>query len=105
MCIRDRLYTAWGTYIHPDGFGVAPNILVVIWVAVGGRKDLGAAIAGAIVLEWVSLRLAAEGEIAFLVLGAILVGVMLIAPNGLGITIGDYIRRGHDRAIAWVRAR
>ena len=42
---------------------------------------------------------------AFLVLGAILVGVMLIAPNGLGITIGDHIRRVHDRAIGWVRAR
>lgn len=99
------LYTAWGTFIHPDGFGVAPNILVVIWVAVGGRKDLGAAIAGAIVLEWVSLRLAVEGEIAFLVLGAILVGVMLIAPNGLGITVGEQIRRFHDRILDGLRTR
>ncbi len=93
------LYTAWGTYIHPDGFGVAPNILVVIWVAVGGRKDLGAAIAGAIVLEWVSLRLAAQGEMSLLVLGAILVLVMLIAPNGLAISVGDRLRWLHDRLL------
>jgi ABC-type branched-subunit amino acid transport system permease subunit len=84
------LYTAWGTYIHPDGFGVGPNILVVIWVAVGGRKDLGTALLGALVLEWVSLRLVSEGEIALLALGSILVVVMLIAPRGLAVTLGEY---------------
>ena len=87
------LYTAWGTYIHPDGFGVGPNILVVIWVAVGGRKDLGCALLGALVLEWASLRLVSEGEIALLVLGAILVFAMLLAPRGLAITIGEYFNK------------
>jgi len=77
------LYTAWGTYVHPKVFDVAPNILVVIWVAVGGRKDLSAALLGAIVLEWISLRLASEGEISLFVLGAILVAVMLFAPEGV----------------------
>src|SRR6202041_3762952 len=38
------LYTAWGTYIHPDGFSVGANILVVSCVAVGARKDLGVVI-------------------------------------------------------------
>jgi ABC-type branched-subunit amino acid transport system permease subunit len=42
--LAGTLYAAWGTYIHPDGFAAAPNILVVIWVAVGGRKDPAAAI-------------------------------------------------------------
>jgi branched-chain amino acid transport system permease protein len=87
------LYTAWGTYIHPDGFGVAQNILVVIWVAVGGRKDLLAALLGALVLNWVSLRLASEGEFALLVMGAILVVVMLLAPEGLAIAIADRLQR------------
>jgi ABC-type branched-subunit amino acid transport system permease subunit len=87
------LYTAWGTYIHPDGFGVGPNILVVIWVAVGGRKDLGCALLGALVLEWASLRLVSEGEIALLVLGAILVFAMLLAPRGLAITLGEYFNK------------
>jgi branched-chain amino acid transport system permease protein len=91
--LAGTLYTAWGTYIHPDGFGVAQNILVVIWVAVGGRKDLSAALIGALVLEWVSLRLASEGEYALLVMGAILVSVMLLAPTGVVTTISDVIER------------
>ncbi len=95
------LYTAWGTYIHPDGFGVAQNILVVIWVAVGGRKDLLAALLGALVLNWISLRLASEGEFALLVMGAILVGVMLLAPEGLAIAIGNRLGRlfGHGAKV------
>ena len=92
------LYTAWGTYIHPDGFGVAQNILVVIWVAVGGRRDLLAALLGALVLNWVSLRLASEGEFALLVMGALLVGVMLLAPEGIFVTIGARLTRLFGRA-------
>jgi branched-chain amino acid transport system permease protein len=91
--LAGTLYTAWGTYIHPDGFGVAPNILVVIWVAVGGRKDLGAAILGAVGLSWLSIRLAAAGEISLLVLGAVLVVVMLATPEGLVVTIGRQLGR------------
>ena len=91
--LAGTLYTAWGTFIHPDGFGVAQNILVVIWVAVGGRKDLGAALVGALVLEWISLKLASEGEYGLLVMGAILVTVMLLAPTGVVTTISDQIGR------------
>ena len=32
------LYTAWGTFIHPNQFGLKANILPVIWVAVGGAQ-------------------------------------------------------------------
>ncbi|MGD9536374.1 MAG: branched-chain amino acid ABC transporter permease [Alphaproteobacteria bacterium] len=92
------LYTAWGTYIHPDGFGVAQNILVVIWVAVGGRRDLLAALLGALVLNWISLRLASEGEFALLVMGALLVGVMLLAPEGIFVSLGDRLGRLFGRA-------
>lgn len=91
--LSGTLYTAWGTYIHPDGFNVAPNILVVIWVAVGGRKDLGAALLGSMVLNWISLRLASEGEYSLLILGAILVLVMLLAPEGIFVTIGRWFER------------
>jgi ABC-type branched-subunit amino acid transport system permease subunit len=91
--LAGTLYTAWGTYIHPDGFNVASNILVVIWVAVGGRKDLGASLLGSLVLNWVSLRLASEGEFSLFILGAILVLVMLLAPEGVFVTIARLIER------------
>ena len=95
--LSGTLYTAWGTYIHPDGFSVAPNILVVIWVAVGGRKDLGAALLGSVLLNWLSLRLASEGEYSLLILGAILVLVMLLAPEGIFVTLARWLTRGRRR--------
>jgi len=91
--LAGTLYTAWGTYIHPDGFSVAPNILVVIWVAVGGRKDPAAAMIGAIGLSWLSVRLSSAGEISLLVQGAVLVLVMLVAPDGIVTTIAQWLAR------------
>lgn len=97
--LSGTLYTAWGTYIHPDGFSVAPNILVVIWVAVGGRKDLGSALLGSLLLNWLSLWLTQYGEYSMLALGAILIGTMLITPDGLFYSIGKMIedRIGRSR--------
>lgn len=95
--LSGTLYTAWGTYIHPDGFSVAPNILVVIWVAVGGRKDPGSALLGAIVLNWLSLWMTRYGEYSMLVLGAILVATMLITPDGIFYTAGKAIERWFRR--------
>ncbi len=97
--LAGSLYTAWGTYIHPDGFSVAPNILVVIWVAVGGRKDLTSVILGTIALSWISINLTQFGEISLLALGVILVLSMLLAPEGVITTLGKWIgRKLHARA-------
>ena len=89
------LYAAWGTYIHPNTFGIATNILPVIWVGVAGRKDLTAALAGALVLQWASLQLAAQGEYALIVMGGILVIAMLVAPEGLVTGLARRIRSGN----------
>ena len=91
--LAGSLYTAWGTYIHPDGFSVAPNILVVIWVAVGGRKDLTSVIISTIALSWISINLTKFGEISLLALGLILVLAMLLAPEGVVTTFGIWIGR------------
>jgi ABC-type branched-subunit amino acid transport system permease subunit len=91
--LAGALYTAWGTYIHPDGFSVAPNILVVIWVAVGGRKDLTSVVVSTLALSWISIELAAWGEISLFALGVILVVAMLAAPEGVAATLGAWIGR------------
>jgi ABC-type branched-subunit amino acid transport system permease subunit len=91
--LAGTLYTAWGTYIHPDGFNVAANILVVIWVAVGGRKDLTSVVVSTIALSWLSIELAAWGDISLLVLGFILLAAMLAAPEGVVATVGAWVGR------------
>ncbi len=77
------LYVSWGNFITPSMFGVASNILPVIWVAVAGRRSLFAAIVGAVVLQWASQALALQGEYALIVLGAMLVIAVLLLPEGL----------------------
>ena len=59
------------------------NILPVIWVAVGGRKSLTATAVSALILAWLSQRLAIQGEYAFVVMGALLVTVMMLLPDGI----------------------
>ncbi len=91
--LAGTLYTAWGTYIHPDGFSVAPNILVVIWVAVGGRKDLASVIVSTVALGWLSLELSRYGEVSLLVLGLILIFAMMVARDGIVSALGEQIGR------------
>lgn len=88
-------------------FGVSANIMVVIWVAVGGRKDLTAAILGAITLEWMFLWMTTSGnpEYAQIVMGGILILVMLIAPEGIFIFLGNRIARLFARSAALVTRR
>ncbi len=87
------LYTSWGTFIHPNQFGLKANILVVIWVAVGGRKDLTAALIGALVLEWIGLQLAAVGDFSLLIMGGILIAAMLLTPEGVITTLSAQYQR------------
>jgi branched-chain amino acid transport system permease protein len=77
------LYVSWGNFITPSVFGVTSNVLPVIWVAVAGRKSLAACLIGAVLLQWGFQALAAQGEYALVVQGALLVIAVLLLPDGL----------------------
>ncbi len=91
------LYVSWGNFITPSIFGVTNNILPVIWVAVGGRKSLTATVLSTLVLTWLSQFFAVQGEYAFVVMGALLVIVMMLCPEGL---ITAFIRRSAPPSFA-----
>jgi branched-chain amino acid transport system permease protein len=82
------LYVSWGNFITPSVFGVTNSILPVIWVAVGGRKSLTATVISTVVLTWLSQRFAIQGEYAFVVMGALLVVVMMLRPEGVVTAFG-----------------
>jgi branched-chain amino acid transport system permease protein len=82
------LYVSWGNFITPSVFGVTNNILPVIWVAVGGRRSLTATVISTVVLTWLSQRFAIQGEYAFVVMGALLVVVMMLRPEGIVTAFG-----------------
>lgn len=74
------LYTAWGNYINPDIFGLAFASLPVVWVSVGGRKTLLGAVGATISVQYISNFL--SGELAFVIVGTLLVFVILFMPEG-----------------------
>ncbi len=91
------LYVSWGNFITPNVFGVYYNILPVIWVAVAGRKSLTATVLGTVFLVWLSQKLAIQGDIAFVVLGAFLLAGMLLLPEGVVTGLGERIGRLFER--------
>jgi len=82
------LYTLWGSYITPSSMGLTAAALPIIWVAAGGRKDLTATLVATVFLTWLSQQLAVRGnQYALIWMGAILLTVVLFAPQGLFVSL------------------
>jgi branched-chain amino acid transport system permease protein len=97
------LFAAWGTFIDPTTFALQQAVLVVIWVLVGGRGSLLGAFVGVAFVQWLSDSLGGSGaEITPIVLGAALIGVVLVLPAGLVPTAAALLRRTTGR---WERER
>ncbi|MCS6055635.1 hypothetical protein LNO36_00250 [Klebsiella variicola subsp. variicola] len=82
--LSGALYTLWGSYITPSSMGLSAAAMPVIWVATAGRKNIFGTVIITAILVWLSQWLAVYGsEYALILLGAILLLVVLAAPNGL----------------------
>ncbi|QLD89179.1 urea ABC transporter permease [Natronomonas salina] len=74
------LYAARNVFIDPTVFTLLFATLPVIWVSVGGRKSLLGAIVATIAIEYI--RVSMEGELALVLLGALLTVTILVLPGG-----------------------
>jgi len=74
------LYAARNVYIDPTVFALQFATLPVIWVSLGGRKSLLGAILATIGVEY--LRISMSGELALVLLGALLLVTILVLPGG-----------------------
>lgn len=82
--LSGALYTLWGAYITPSSMGLTAAAMPVIWVATAGRKNIFGTIVITAALVWLSQWLAIYGsEYAMILLGAILLFVVLAAPQGI----------------------
>ena len=78
------LYTSWGQYITPSSMGLTAASLPIVWVAVGGRGDLTTTLIGTLLLIGGFQALTVYGsQYALVVMGALLVLTVLLAPQGL----------------------
>jgi branched-chain amino acid transport system permease protein len=96
--LSGALYTIWGSYITPSTMGLTAAAMPVIWVATSGRKSIGGTILGTAFLVWLSQSLAVYGsQYALILLGAILLIVVLAAPEGLLPFVSRQLRRLSSR--------
>ena len=92
--LSGALYTAWGQYITPSSMGLTSAALPIIWVAVGGRRDITATLLGTLVVLFAFQSLTVYGsQYALIVMGALLLGTVLLMPEGLIATAMRWIGR------------
>lgn len=78
------LYTNWGNYIDPSVFTLTFATIPIVWVTFGGRESLLGAIVGTIVIEWLRKWFSINAsEFAIVFVGVILMGTVLIMPQGI----------------------
>lgn len=92
------LYTAWGQYITPSSMGLTAAALPIVWVAVGGRRDITATMLGTLLVIAGFQSLTIYGsQYALVVMGVLLVFTVLVTPDGLVATamaqIGKFKQR------------
>lgn len=70
--------------VAPNQFGIVPSILVVCWVAVGGRGTLWGAVLGALAVNWLRDTVSsARPDDWQYVQGGLFIVVLAFAPGGL----------------------
>ena len=81
--LSGALYTAWGQFIAPSSMALPAAAMPIIWVAVGGRTDLTAAMLGTFFVLWLFQTLIViSQQYALIVIGALLLVTILFAPGG-----------------------
>jgi urea transport system permease protein len=70
--------------VAPNQFGTLPSILMVCWVAVGGRGTLYGAVIGAILVNWGSTRVSEQWPDTWqYVQGLVFIVVVAFVPGGI----------------------
>lgn len=97
--LSGALYTAWGQYITPSSMGLTAAALPIVWVAVGGRRDITATLLGTLAVLFAFQLLTVYGsQYALIVMGALLLFTVLLTPEGLIATAMRWLGRLVGRA-------
>ncbi len=94
------LYTSWGQFITPASIGLPAAAMPIVWVAFSGRGDITATLVGSflILLGFQTLTVYSQ-QAALVLMGAMLLVTVLVAPQGFVIGIVRLLAR------LWQRGR
>lgn len=87
--LAGALYAVWNNFVAPEMFNLSQAAQVVVWVMVGGKSTLIGPIFGTAVVVYLANRLgiANVGQVT-VVLGAVLMILVLVLPQGLVPSVG-----------------
>lgn len=86
--LSGALYCSWGQFISPSSVGLPAAAMPVVWVAFSGRSDVTATLIGTLLLivGFQTLTIYSE-QWALIMMGVLLAGTVLIAPDGLIVSL------------------
>ncbi|HWL70686.1 MAG TPA: branched-chain amino acid ABC transporter permease [Geminicoccus sp.] len=96
--LSGALYTAWGQFIAPASMALPAAAMPIIWVAVGGRKDLTATLIGTFLVLWLFQSLiVVSQQYALIFIGALLLVTILFTPGGYLVWLFEHWQRLVER--------
>jgi ABC-type branched-subunit amino acid transport system permease subunit len=88
------LYASWGSYIDPSSMGLTAAITPVIYVAIGGRRSLTAAMISSMILLKLSQSLASNApQYALVIFGLLALLAVLFVPEGFVVAAFNALDR------------
>jgi branched-chain amino acid transport system permease protein len=86
--------------VFPDALGLSVSVDGLVMVLLGGIGTVSGGVAGAVVYKAASIWLISHTDYSKLVLGAAIVLLVVLFPEGIGGFANRLARRGHSRAVA-----
>lgn len=86
--LSGALYTSWGQFITPASIGLPAAAMPIVWVAFSGRSDITATMVGSflILLTFQTITVYSQ-QAALVLMGAMLLVTVLVAPQGFAIGV------------------
>jgi branched-chain amino acid transport system permease protein len=88
--LAGALYVNWGAFVGPTIFSLSLSAEIIIWITVGGLGTLLGPVVGCVIIEYLIAKIGSQQTLnSNLVLGAVLIGFVLLLPKGIVPTVRE----------------
>lgn len=100
--LAGALYVNWGAFVGPTIFSLTLSAEIIIWVTIGSLGTLFGPIVGCVLIQYLVSQIGSQQTFnSNLILGAILVGFVLLLPRGIVLSLQDLFAKARH----WVLDR